>query len=119
MAQGTWTCLEFMLEHISKILETYPITVGDYVYGQRVKCVEDHGIFDSVIVGTICGFEYFDSDTHYDVGFFYQIKVESGIAAFRDGTVRDYIADAVDRVRAEDIYPVDAILPVIKTEITV
>jgi hypothetical protein len=119
MTQGTWTCLQFMLEHISTIIERYPITVGEYVYGQKVKCVEDHGNFDMVTVGTICGFEFFDSDTEYDVGFFYQIKVQSGIVIFRDGTVRDYVADAIERVRAEDVYPVDATLPVIKTELTV
>ena len=119
MAQGTWNCLQFMLEHISKILETYPITVGDYVYGQRVKCVQDRGIFESVTIGTICGFEYFDCETHYDVGYFYQIKVESSIAIFKDGTIYNYISDLIDRVHAEDVYPVDATLQLVKPEVTV
>lgn len=116
MAQGTWTCLQFMLEHISKILEAYPITVGNYVYGQKVKCVEDRDDYDVVTVGTVCGFEYFDDDSHYDVGFFYQIKVISGVAIFRDGTVREVVGDVVERIAAKNVYSLDVTFPLVKTE---
>ncbi len=119
MTQGTWTLLDFMLQHISKILETYPVTIGDYVYGQRVKCVENRGCYDIVTIGTICGFEYFNDDSHYDVGTFYQVKVESGIAIFHDGTVKDVISDQVERMRPEDIYPLNAAFTTFKTEVTV
>ena len=66
---------EFMLEHISIILEKYPISVGDYVLGQRVKCVESHGDYSFVTVGVICGFEYFNSPDFDGVGYFYQVTV--------------------------------------------
>lgn len=108
-----------MLQHISKLLEAYPITVGDFSYGQRVECREDQGNFTTVTVGIIRGFEFFDGDSDCDVGLFYQVLVESGKAVFPDGTIRDVVSDVVERVRAEDVYPLDVALPVLKTEITV
>lgn len=109
----------FMLQHISKLLEAYPITVGDFSYGQRVECREDQGNFTTVTVGIIRGFEFFDDDSDCETGLFYQVFVESGKAVFPDGTVRDVVSDYVERVRAEDIYPIDVVLPLVKSEITV
>lgn len=119
MTQGTWASLEFMLQHISKILEAYPITIGDYVYGQRVKCLENRGEYDVITIGTIRGFEYFDDESHDDVGIFYQVKVESGSAIFRDGTVRDVVSDEIERMRPEHIYPLDVNFSSLKSELTV
>lgn len=72
-----------------------------------------------IIIGTIRGFEYFDDGSHDDVGIFYQVMVESGSAVFRDGTIRDVVSDQVERIRPEDIYILDAIFPIVKTEVTV
>ena len=107
-----------MLQHISKLLEAYPITVGNFSYGQRVECREERGNYNTVTVGIIRGFEFFD-DLDSEVGFFYQIKVESGKAVFHDGTVRDVVSDYIERVRAEDVYPLDVALPASKSEIIV
>lgn len=105
-----------MLQHISKLLEAYPITVGDFSYGQRVECREDRGDYTTVTYGIIRGFEFFDDDSHNDVGFFYQILVESGKAMFHDGSVRDVVSDYVERVRAEDVYSINVVLPAVKKE---
>jgi hypothetical protein len=114
MTQSTWILAGLMLQHISEILENYPIAPGNYCYGQRVLCCEDRGNYDIITVGIIRGFEYFNDESHYDVGFFYQIAVESGQAVFRDGTVRDAVTDVIERVRADDVYPIDFTLPPLK-----
>ena len=96
---------EFMLEHISSILNKYPIFVGEYTFGQRVKAVEDSGGYIIETIGTVCGIEFFGDEYYNDAGIYYFIKVESSIATFPDGRVFNYGHDRCERILSNYVQP--------------
>jgi len=103
MTYGTQHLATYMLEHIITIFQKYPIFIGEYAFGQKVKCVEDWEVYKVQTIGTVCGVEFFDDDTYEDSGIYYQIKVESSQALFPDGRVLPCACDRVERIFAAHV----------------
>jgi hypothetical protein len=107
MTYGTQHLATYMLEHISTIFQKYPIFISEYGFGQKVKCVEDWGVYKVQTIGTVCGVEFFDDDIYEDSGIYYQIKVESSQAFFPDGRILPCACDRVERIFATYVHAVN------------
>lgn len=97
-------CTEFMLQHIGDILREFPITPAQYRYGDKVKSVEILGDYQFVVVGTVCGCEYFDDGLGvYQSGFFYDIRNIAGYIVSPGGVLKPYVCQQVEKVHESEI----------------
>lgn len=108
MTHGRQYFAEFMLQHIGEILEKYPIIVGEYTLGQRVRAIKNwDGGYIIETVGTVCGIEFLENDDYSDAGIYYYIEVESSKALFPDGRLMGYGHDKCERILAEYVKPIN------------